>query len=51
MQIGRRAERLIDLVERRVHELDRQIDLLQERRQALVMAAVTGGIDTVRKVA
>jgi len=51
VQIGRRAERLIDLVERRVHELDRQIDLLQERRQALVMAAVTGGIDTVRKVA
>lgn len=39
------------LLDDSVAELTQQIALLREHRQALITAAVTGGLDAVRKVA
>lgn len=44
-KIARYLEKEIDAVERTQVSLDRQLELLAERRQALITAAVTGQID------
>ena len=49
--IVNRLEAARDLLQRRLDEIDRQVLLLREHRQALITAAVTGGLDSVRKVA
>lgn len=49
--IVKRLEVARDLLQRRLDEIDRQVLLLREHRQALITAAVTGGLDAVRKVA
>ena len=50
-QLVERLEAARDLMQRRLGELERQVELLREHRQALIAAAVTGGLDAVRKVA
>jgi type I restriction enzyme S subunit len=49
--VVRKLETARDLMQRRLDELDHQVALLREHRQALVTAAVTGGLEAVRKVA
>jgi type I restriction enzyme S subunit len=50
-RVARHLDRMIDLVQRRQSELKRQVELLHEHRQALITAAVTGGLEAVGRVA
>jgi type I restriction enzyme S subunit len=50
-EIVERTWRTLRTIDRTTDAIERQIELLQEHRQALITAAVTGQLDVAREIA